>query len=415
MEKISTQKDLVAAFSEQENLVIVEFERVCAVMMRFLRRNQLQDKVQEIINIKTMQKDLVRFGKRYRSIEHCQEMPQGTYVVVELRRGMHETAVETLKNRGIDSFLLVDYELFAEISREENPHVDFLCAGFTKCGTTSLSNAFRQNKKITLPKGKETFYMHWRNKYEDAPQKFTNKYFSQVKKGNLVGDIEPSYHVSARDIYECFGKDVKLLFMVREPASATFSYYKMLMRRPRRPIYVEYYKKYRKYSVDIFSDFVEDQIVSNKIDRFQYDKWLEEYLEYFSPDQIKVVIFEELLQDTERIMDEIQDFIGIADKIVYEKLPHSNDGSGVSRGYVSAYINYRYYASIRNRKESEKLNTKKKLFYNFAKKAQKYTVVENKEKMTESQRKFLQDFYAPNVRKMEELLGRDIQSIWYQK
>lgn len=413
MEKISTEKELLDQLNSSEKIVLVECKRTANVMSRWLKEQGLLQRVTHILSAPKSKKLKSYQGIPTQKMQQMETLPQGTYLVVELRDDYHMDALNELEKRGISQVILVDYELFAQLSRRENPKLDFLCVGFTKCGTTSLNNAFRQNEQIKMPKGKETFYLHWRNSYDDAPARLWKKYFSDIPEGVLLGNVEPSYHVSARGVYECFGKDVKLLFMVREPVGATFSYYKMLMRRPRKMDYVNYYKNHKKYSVEMFTDFVKDKIYSEKIDRFQYDRWIAQYLKYFSKDQIKVVVFEELLQDTRRVMDEIQDFIGVKHKLDYEELPHSNDGSGVSKGYLSAYINYRYYKSIRNRKESTDLSFKQKKFYQFARWAQKYTTVENKEKLTQEQRDELRAFYQPSVKRLGELLGRDMEKIWY--
>ena len=123
--------------------------------------------------------------------------------------------------------------------------------------------------------------MHWRNKYDDAPERFRHKYFPEQDPDKLYGDIEPSYHGSARNVYECFGPEVKLLFLVRQPSLATFSYYKMLMRRPRHYRYVRYYQGFHRYSVKLFTKFANEEIYTERKDRFQYDKWINEYLQYF--------------------------------------------------------------------------------------------------------------------------------------
>lgn len=415
MEKVSTEQELVAKLGDCGDIVLLECKRTANVMARFLKKQGVLNRVVDVISVPRSKSLKTYQGIPVKKMQNLETLPEGTYLLVELREGYHTEALKELSQRGITDVVLVDYELFADLSRKENPKLDFLCVGFTKCGTTSLNNAFRMNDEIRMPKGKETFYLHWRNSYDNSPEKFTQKYFSDIPEGKLLGNVEPSYHVSARGVYECFGRDVKLIFMVREPVSATFSYYKMLMRRPRKMDYVNYYKGHGKYSVDMFSDFVEDKIYSEQVDRFQYDKWIAQYLRYFSRDQIKVVVFEELLRDTERIMDEIQDFIGVKNKLVYESLPHSNDGSAVSRGYISAYINYRYYVSIRNRKENTEFTAKQKNFFKFAKWAQKYTTVENDQKLSEEQRSVLQKFYQPSVERLGELLGRDMKQIWYGK
>lgn len=410
MDVIKSREELLEVLKREEKLIVVEKRGVARIMVRFLQREGFDDKLLRILADVSKEKEIL--GNICRNIKEEKKEPGAAYIVVQLHHDKHEKVLSVLEELGIDNIIQVDYEVFADISVEENPHLDFLCVGFTKCGTTSLSNALRENKKIKLPKGKETFYMHWRNKYDDAPARFKEKYFSKIPKGVLMGDIEPSYHESARDVYECFGRDVKLIFMVRHPVSATFSYYKMMMRRPRRIRYVNYYKKYGKYSIDIFSDYIDDCILSEKIDRFQYDKWIERYLQYFSKEQIKVVVFEELISDTERVMSEIQDFIGVKDKIVYPSLPHSNEGSGVSANYLGAYINYRFYHSIRNRKENTNLSLKKKLFYDNAKKLQKYTIIENDEKMRDDQRDILTEFYRPSVENLEKILGRPLGDTW---
>ena len=413
MKKVRTEGELLGALQGSKDVVLIECRRTAGVMARYLREQGMLRRVAHIFSAPKSKKRKAYQGIPSEKLQEVEVLPRGTYLVVELREGHHLPVLEELDRRGISQPVLVDYELFAELSQRENPRLDFMCVGFTKCGTTSLNNAFRQHREIKMPTGKETFYLHWRNSYDDAPERFWKKYFSDVPEGKLLGNVEPSYHVSARGVYECFGGDIKLIFMVREPVGATFSYYKMLMRRPRKMDYVNYYKQYRKYSAAIFSDFIEDKIYTEEIDRFRYDKWIGEYLKYFSRDQIKVVVFEEFIRNPRQMMDEIQEFIGVENKQDYEELPHSNDGGGVSRGYLSAYINYRYYMSIRNRKENIDLSLKQRTFYRFAKWAQKYTTVENKEKPTAEQTEELQAYYRPSVRRLGELLGRDLEDIWY--
>lgn len=413
MEKIRTEGELLAALQGNKEIVLIECKRTAGVMVRYLKEQGMLHQVTHIYAAPKSKKRRAYQGIPSEKLQDMEVFPQAAYLVVELREEYHLPVLEELDRRGISRPLLVDYELFAELSRRENPKLDFLCVGFTKCGTTSLNNAFRQHEEIKMPAGKETFYLHWRNSYDDAPERFRKKYFSGVPEGKLLGNVEPSYHVSARGVYECFGRDVKLIFMVREPVGATFSYYKMLMRRPRKMDYVNYYKHYRKYSAAIFSDFIQDKIYTEEIDRFRYDKWMGEYLKYFSEEQIKVVVFEEFIRNPRQAMDEIQDFIGVENKLDYEELPHSNDGGGVSRGYLSAYINYRYYLSIRNRKENNELSLKQRWFYRFARWAQKYTTVENNEKPTPEQTQELREYYRPSVRRLEEMLGRNLEDIWY--
>ena len=64
------------------------------------------------------------------------------------------------------------------------------------------------------------------------------------------------------------------------------------MRRPRHYRYVRYYRGFRRYSVKLFTKFANEEIYTERKDRFQYDKWINEYLQYFRPEQIKVGVME---------------------------------------------------------------------------------------------------------------------------
>lgn len=412
MKEITSKEQLLHQAENDEKIVIVQHKRVARVLTRYLQREEYGEKIQEILTLLPLMQKKKILGVSCMDRSMMQVIEDAVYYVVKLPKDLHKEAVEILREFGVEQICLIDYEVFAAISKEENPQLDFLCCGFTKCGTTSLSNALRKHPQIVLPKGKETFYLHWRNKYDDSPEIFRKKYMSERQEGKLYGDIEPSYHLSARDVYECFGPDVKLLFLVRQPSKATYSYFKMLMRRPRKKKYVDYYRQYKKYSVDLFSRFVEEEIYTEMKDRYRYDKWIREYLEFFPAEQIKVVVMEELIDNPTEVLQEIQEFIGVTQFKHYEKLPYSNEGSGVSRGWISAYINYRYYASIRGKKEHLERSRKQKLFFRFAKWAQKYTVLENEEKMTEEQKRELDDFYRPSVERLEALLGRSLKKTW---
>ncbi len=412
MKEIHTKEELTKVFEEEEDLVIVQHKRVARVLLRFAGHLPFQPQIKEVLTFIPLTAPKKILGTPCVDTTMTTARAKALYVIVRLHEEAHEEAVEAAKQFGAVRILLVDYEVFAEISQQENPHMDFLCVGFTKCGTTSLSNALRECPEIVLPKGKETFYMHWRNKYDDAPERFRHKYFPEQNPDKLYGDIEPSYHGSARNVYECFGPEVKLLFLVRQPSLATFSYYKMLMRRPRHYRYVRYYQGFHRYSVKLFTKFANEEIYTERKDRFQYDKWINEYLQYFRPEQIKVVVMEELMRNPEEQMKEIQEFIGVKHPICVEQMPNSNEGSAVSANWLGAYINYRYYASIRGRKENTTRSKKQKLFFRFARWVQRYTTIENHDKMTDEQKRKMDAFYKPSVERLEKMTGLPVRKLW---
>ena len=144
----------------------------------------------------------------------------------------------------------------------KNFKVDFLCVGFNKCGTTTLETLMKSNSDITLPKNKkETLFFDWYKNIENPLKVLQEKYYPDYL--NSIGSIDPSYISKAKEVYEYFGKDVKLIFMLRNPIKATNSMFRMRLRRVPNKYYVNLYKKYNNLD-DMFNDFIENQIKTKK-------------------------------------------------------------------------------------------------------------------------------------------------------
>ncbi len=186
MNTIISREELLQAVKTAEQVVLCEKEKVARGMVRFLMREGLDEKIEGIAVFREMKNDQKKvFGKRFQEIKYFEENKDALYMVIQLRNEAHLEVLDTLQERGYRNVALVDYEVFASILQEENPHLDFACVGFTKCGTTSLSAALRKLKEVYLPKGKETFYLHWYNKYENAPDKLKKKYFAYYLANNI--------------------------------------------------------------------------------------------------------------------------------------------------------------------------------------------------------------------------------------
>lgn len=413
MNTVTSVEKFIKILNLEDEIVIVQFKDVAKVLIRFMKREKMEDKIKEVLYISPLENHETILDVP------CTDMTmdrsdEATYFLVKFPGDAHLEALNALEEWGVKNLLFIDYEVFASISQSENFHIDFMCCGFVECGTSFLDNALQKNNRVFLPKGKENLYIHWRNRYENAPEIFREQYFSSADENQLCGNIESSYYASARDVYECFGPDVKILFMVRQPSAATYSYFKRLMHRPQSKRYVEFYKKYKKCSLEMFSKYIEELIYSGEKDNFCYDKWIEEYLEYFSIEQIKVVVFEELIKEPTKILSEIQDFIGVKKPITYMDLPLWHEDNLVSRNYLSASLNYYYGMYIRDRKapKAKKLRFRQRKFYDFVKWAQRYTSIEYNEKMSPELRNDLDDFYRPYVENLEKITGRTFKDVW---
>ena len=408
---IRTQEELERWIEQYPKVILFGERGLATIMIRHYSQKGMSDRIAGISYEKTLSEYKTFLDKTVKPMEDYE--PDSCLALLVLGRpdGQQERLEERVRNWNPAQIFYADYYLMAELSRRDHVKMDFLCVGFTKCGTTSLQQALKKNKKIYLPKEKEILYGKWKNDYLDAPERFREQYFSGDLSKRKCGCIEPTYFRRANFVFESFGAGTKIIFMMRNPADATYSYFKMMMRRSYEPKQREYYRKYGKYSPEMFQDYMEDYIFSRKEQRFCYDIWLKEYLQFYKKEDIMVILFEEIIKEPERILNELQRFLGLKPKKL-ESLPYSNPGKQVSRNYLSARINAKLH--LLKVKEKEGASRRRKEWSARMRQwIQKYTLVDNSEKISASDREKLMSFYQPSIREVERLTGRSMKGFWY--
>lgn len=410
-ERIQTKEGLKNLINQQQKVILYGEKSLAVILLRFCLSIDEGEKVRGLAFTQTKSEHIAFDEFVVKPIEEYLITEDSQIIIL----GRDEEACHLLRERAAgwngQQICYIDYGLIAELSWEDNVKLDFLCVGFTKCGTTSLYWALRKNKQIYMPKEKEILYGKWKEQYIDAPERFREMYFSGVSKKKKLGCIEPTYFRRANFVYESFGNTPKVLFMLRNPADATYSYFKMKMRRSDDPIHRMYFKKYRKYTPEMFKEYLEDDIFSGKDRRFSYDIWLKEYLKYFDRESIKIIFFEEIIREPQRILSEIQEFIGV-EPVKGLELPHSNSGKKVSKNYFCARVNGKLHKKSLKYKESgtEKQRKRFRKIRNFI---WKYTLIDNDEKISMEEKTILMEYYQSSIQEIEKIEGRSLKGVWY--
>lgn len=306
----------------------------------------------------------------------------------------------------------VDYSLITELSWEDNVKLDFFCTGFLKCGADCLGDALRNNKKIYIPKEKELFYDRWKNKYLDAPERFREMCFLGVSKKKKWGCVNPNYFCKADFVYENFGNTPKIIFILRNPADAVYSYFKMRMRQSDDPIHQMYFKKYRKYSSKMFYEYMEDDIFSGKNQSFFYDIWIKEYLKFYNQEDIMILFFEEIIRKPEKVLKKVQKFIGVK-PIKDLQFPYNQIEKKVSKNYLSAIINGRLHQKSLYYQESG-TDRQRRRFEKIRNFIWKYTLIDNDEKISLEDKKILMEYFWDSIQGVEEIAEKSLKGIWYE-
>lgn len=407
----TTEEELKEFACHSDQVILYGEKSLVIILLRYYWQQSLDTRISGL-SYTTTKKDST--GLLDKPLKNIQTYPinRATYICVLGRSNSQaESLCSNLQDWPQDHIITIDYELLAGLSRRDNLPMDFLCVGFTKCGSTSLHTALSKHKHIYLPRRKELLYGRWKNRYLDAPERFQRTYLD----GNLpanrkLGSIEPTFFFQSHFVYETYGRKPKIIFLVRNPVGATYSYFIMMMKRSMDPKLRTYYHKYKKFTPEMFHDYLHDYVYSGKDQRFCYTKWIKEYLRFYDMDSIKIVFMEDLIHHPENTMNEIQTFLDVQPR-KYKKLPHSNPGNRVARNYLCARINGKLQTFRVNIKSAPQIW--QKLFTKLFTFIWKFTLIETDVKMPESDRIALEAFYQDSVRELEHITKRDLKDLWF--
>lgn len=312
---------------------------------------------------------------------------------------------------------------------------DFICPGFPKCGTTTLHDILKQHKDIMLPAIKEPMFYGSPHMYKKGFSWYENRYYDKGKNysNKLVGEINPLLTIGfyAKRISKDFDKNTKFIFMLRNPVKRIYSDFKM------SSIWggwctcpLDYEKALSKNG---FREFVESNFTYDKnlkkvyknkrfglgINNSNYYMNISSFLKCYPISNMKFIIFEEFIKDTEKTCDEIIDFLGLEkDKNINYNI-NSNSGNRRPINVMSMkiadlwigkcwrkiildkvpYVNYKF---------SEFLND---IYWNMF---DLLTVQDNEiNKIDYKSKKILEMYYKEDKEKLENLIGRDLKDLWF--
>lgn len=208
-------------------------------------------------------------------------------------------------------------ERYGQVVRREKKF-DFLVIGAQKSGTTALFEYLRSHPRIMMPPGKEAPFFTNTELYGHDLRRFIHEAVGNVSDTSICGKVTPHYmtepSVPAR-IHNLL-PDVKLISILRNPIDRAISHYRMTVRRG-----------LEKRSIDqAFHELMQPELAETarmlpphlENERLCYLAWseygriLEQYRILFPPDQLLILLTEELERDPAGTLDRILEFIGLA-------------------------------------------------------------------------------------------------------
>lgn len=192
---------------------------------------------------------------------------------------------------------------------------NLIIAGVTKAGTTSLYSYLRTHPDICASSVKETCYFLPLRYHGEELEPFSSytRYFAACGHERYVFEATPGYFYGgaalARGIKEALGS-INLIFIFRDPVDRFVSFYK-------------YQKSMRHLDQDLsVSDYI--ALCQQPFDRFErsneiywgieggrYDKYIEAWLDTFNQDNIKILFFDQLKEDTRSVLIELATWLDV--------------------------------------------------------------------------------------------------------
>lgn len=296
--------------------------------------------------------------------------------------------------------------------------IDFLCVGFQKCATTTLDAVLRQNKNIILPQTKEVHLDMWYHKYNNPMNIIKNKFFDKnIDSGKLIGIIDPELENDPRMVYDCMGKDVKLIFIMRNPVDRLFSFYKMALWLGFPRVYGSTLNGDKIQCVrQSFARYVREELKKEEksIDlcRGNYIDKILEFLKYYNKANMKFIIFEEYIRNPEKVVNELFGFLQVPNQNINYNIWEG--GGKISKNKICFKINNK----LSTLRECARCNSKVGLeiyqkIDSICDIVFEITAVSNTEKIDANIKKRLERYYRESKERLEEFLEIDLSKVWF--
>ncbi|MEZ4287931.1 MAG: sulfotransferase [Polyangiales bacterium] len=174
---------------------------------------------------------------------------------------------------------------------------DFVCIGAPKCGTTWLFDNLHEHPEVFVPDFKETNYFsvsRWGAEYESQPLSYYLSFFKNAPASTVVGDISTNvlHDPYCGERLQALVPDAKIVVMLRDPVSRAQSHY--------------FHTKHRAGSVGAsMLELLEDprRDGAGILSQGLYGEQIERLFEYVDEDRVIVVLFDDIIDNPERVYE----------------------------------------------------------------------------------------------------------------
>lgn len=309
---------------------------------------------------------------------------------------------------------------------------DFIIGGAMKSGTSTLHEILNQHPKVFIPKNEIHFFdidnplqhkdFNFYDKESDRwiyqnmnnnPTQVWDWYLSKYagKENVIKGEDSTTYLASciAAERISIQKKKIKLIFLLRQPTMRAYSNYHHLLRTGRATYSFEDTIRFSPHSI---------------LNRSLYKEQLTNFYKFIPSERIKVLLFEDFVADTEKVVREVCDYIEIdfnefpvnvlqthANKA---KLPANINLQIRKNHFMHNFGNTHYVNSLPNKPVGlANSNSSVAKIINAIHNKLNPQIVKKAPKIRDSTKAFLDEYFYQELEGINELINQDVLSKWF--
>jgi len=271
-----------------------------------------------------------------------------------------------------------------------------ICPGAQRSGTTFLYSLLSQHPDINFSKYKEVHFFSVDHEYKKGINYFLDM-FKEKENKKYIADCTPEYlpkFYSISRIKKEFGDNVKFIVVLRDPIKRAFSQYNMRISKGRKT--ESFYELIEKQSK-------EEIKYTTLIGRGLYYDQLNNLYKYYSNENIFIITFEQLTNNTDKTMKQVLEFLDINTNIIFDKNVNINEKPNAKGNLLGVIL---YAIPIHVRRKLVDVNSKTIQYIKKNVLLKKHTKI-NKAELNEQSIKLLKKYYANSNKLLHEKYGVD--------
>ena len=285
----------------------------------------------------------------------------------------------------------------------------FVGVGGMKCASTWVTECLRQHPEVLHSNPKETAYFNTHTGltgYQRFFDQATSSPGVEAAPGSsykAVGEFTPTYlpnaAIASRRIHATLGP-VQILAILRDPVKRYLSHYKWVLGRR------EDMDRARFANLDLAAFASANEAEPRMLEFGHYRDDLQVYLDRFGPDNVHLMLFEDVATDAQALLRGLYEFLGVDPSFVPAAIDEKVREGYVPRSAALEWAKVKAYFLVKNNApwaiEPLKQMQLEKLLRRVNTAKQQPLVVAPE--VTQA----LRDHYAEEIERMRVLLGRPV-------